>query len=246
MKRYLAPALILAAAILAVSRLWISDADVAKPVIPGMNVAEQAARREAATRLARMAPALPHAQVGAYPAETIKTAEQAFRGMISVRGLVIQDKERRALAEQILALPDGSALMREILLDPAFARSAFGDFQAEARFYAIATLKEVARQGNVDFVSETAAALTNQLGATSGAPDRGRGEDLMAIVAIVGESVGAAGFKDASSPALAKLGCTPALPPAVRELCLRGVHQGVWAADGIEQAQAVVKRVQDP
>jgi len=243
-RRYLLTALLLVATVLLVRRLWSSNAEGPRPVNAGMNVAEQAARREAATRLSRMAPTLPHAQVGKYSAEMIQSVERAFRGMISVRGLVIQDQERRALAQQILAAPDGSALMREILLDPAFARSAFGDFQAEARFYAISTLKEVARQGNVDFVTDTAAALTGQLGAAGGEPDRGRGEDLMAIVAIVGENVGAEGFKDANSATLAKLGCTPELATAVRELCLRGVHQGVWAADGIEQAQVVVKRVQ--
>jgi hypothetical protein len=256
-QRYLVGVLLLAAIILVVTRYCSKAGEpvprpakagesVPQPAKAGMNVAEQAARREAANRLARMPPALPHVQVGRFSAETIQSVEKAFRGMIAVRGLVIQDRERRALAQQVLALPDGSALMREILLDPAFARSAFGDFQAEARFYAITTLKEVARQGSLDFVSETASGLTAQLASAGGEPNRGRAEDLMSLVAIVGESIGSAGLKDANSPALAKLGCTGELAQPVRELCLRGLFQGIWAADGIEQAQAAIERVKTP
>jgi hypothetical protein len=253
-RRYLVAVLFLVAITLVVTRHWRSasesvpppasaGASGASPASAGASAAEQAARREAASRLARMPPALPHAQVGKYSAEMIQSVNEAFRGMIAVRGLVIQDKERRALAHQILAMPDAAAMMREILLDPAFARSAFGDFQAESRFYAAAVLKEVARQGNLDFVSETAAGLAGQLAADGGEPDRGRAEDLMSVVAIVGESVGSEGLKDANSPALAKLGCTPDLARSVRVLCLRGLFQGVWAADGIEQAQAMVERL---
>jgi hypothetical protein len=220
-----------------------AHAKLAPPTIAGANAAEQAARREAADRLARMAPAPPHGQVGKFSPEMIQAVTEAFRGMIAVRGLVIQDKERRALAQQILAMPEAAMMMRDILLDPAFARAAFGEFQAEARFYAVSVLKEVARQGNLDFVSETAAGLTSQLVAAGGEPDRGRAEDMMSVVAIVGESVGADGLKDANSPAMAALGCTPDLAKPVRVLCLRGLFQGVWAADGIEQAQGVVDRV---
>lgn len=246
-RRYLVAVLVLVAITLLVTRHRRSAGPpVTSPVNAGVNLAEQAARREAANRLARMPPALPHAQVGKYSAETIQSVERAFRGMISVRGLVIQDKERRALAQQLLALPDSRALMREILLDPAFARSIFGDFQAEARFYAISVLKEVARQGNVDFVSETAAGLTSQLAVAGGEPDRGRAEDLMSVVAIVGEHVGSAGLKDANSPVLAKLGCTAELAQPVRVLCLRGLFQGVWSADGIEEAQAAIGRLKTP
>jgi hypothetical protein len=157
-RRYLVAVMVLVAITLIVTRYWPrAGQPVTAPVHVGVNVAEQAARREAASRLSRMPPSLPHGQAGKYSAETIQSVEKAFRGMISVRGLVIQDKERRLLAQQLLALPDSRALMREILLDPALARAAFGDFQAEARFYAISVLKEVAREGNVDFVSESAA-----------------------------------------------------------------------------------------
>jgi hypothetical protein len=243
-RRYVLAAAVLVAITLVVIRSWPKPvALVARPASAGMSVAEQAARREATNRLAQMPPPRSHVQVGKFSAEAIHSAEEAFRGMATVRGLVIQDQERRTLSQQILGTPDGSALMREILLDPAFARSAFGDFQAEARFYAISVLKEAAREGNVDFVAETGAGLAAQLADRGGEPDRGRSEDLMGVAAIVGETVGSEGLKDVSSPMLARLGCTPVLAKPVRVLCLRGLFQGVWAADGLEQAQAVVERL---
>lgn len=220
--------------------------DAAPPsraVPPGISVAEQAARREAAQRLAQLPRPKPHARVGQFSPDAIQAAEEAFRGMASVRGLVIQEQERRNLAQQVLASPEGPALMRAILLEPAFARTAFGDYQAEARFYAIAVLKEAARQGDVELVAETTAGLVAQLSGVSGELDRGRSEDLMGMAAIVGETVGSGGLKDVSAPMLARLGCTPELAKSVRVLCLRGLFQGVWAADGIEEAQAMVDRL---
>lgn len=242
--RYLIAVVCLAVFALAVAP-WRAQPNepVAPPKTAGLNAAEQAARRELSNRLARLPPALPHTQVGKYSAETIQSVETAFRGMIAVRGLIIQERERSTLAQQILVMPGGVDLVREVLLDPAFARSAFGEFQAEARFYAIAVLKEVARLGNIDLVTETAAGLTGQLAAAGGEPDHGRAEDLMSIVAIVGERVGSQGLVDARSPVLTQLGCTPTLTAEVRVLCLRGLFQGVWAADGIEEAQAMIERV---
>ncbi len=243
-RRHLVAVPVLVAVTLVIIHYWPKPAEpVAQPGKAGLSIAERAARSEAANRLAKMAPPAPHSSVGKFSAEAIQAAEEAFRSMITVRGLVIQDQERSALAQQILATPDGSALMREILLDPAFARSAFGDFQAEARFYAIVVLKEAARQGNLDLVVDTAAALANQLAEVASEPDRGRSEDLMSIAAIVGEKVGSQGLQDGNSPMLGKLGFTRDLSKPVRILYLRGLFQGVWAADGFEEAQTVVDRL---
>jgi hypothetical protein len=246
-RRLLVAILLLAAIALVVTRFWPKAAEPvpapANAAIAGANVAEQAARREATKRLAQLPPAMSHVQVGRFSAELIQSADEAFRGMISMRGLIIQDQERRALAQRLLAMPDGIELMREILLDLAFARAAFGDFQAEARFYAIYVLKEAARQGNLDTVVETSAGIMGQLAAVAGEPDLGRAEDLMSVVAIVGEHVGSGGLTDANDPMLARIGCTPGLAKEVRALCLRGLFQGVWAADGIQEAQAVLDRL---
>lgn len=241
-RRYVLAIPLLVGATLGIVHLLPGDA-AAPPVSAGMTAATTAARAEAASRRAKLPPLQPHAPVGRFSAESIQAADEAFRSMTTVRGLVIQDQERRALAQSILARPDGAALMREILLDPAFARSAFGDFQAEARFYAIAVLKEAARQGNVDVVADTTAGLVSQLAGTGGEPDRGRSEDLMGVAAIIGENVGSHGLPDARAPMLARLGCTTDLAMSVRVLCLRGLFQGVWAADGLEEAQAMVERV---
>lgn len=249
-RRYLVVALLSVAVAVLGIRHWASSGTSSSPsrvtaVDPqkGASVAEQAARREAAERLAQMPAAPSHAPVERFSAELIQATEEAFRGMISVRGLVIQEQERGELAQQILATPEGSAFIREILLNPEVARAAFGDFQAEARFYSASVLKEMARQGDLDFVVDTAAQLGEQLASAGGEPDTGRAEDFMSVAAIIGESVGSDGLKDGNSPVLTKLGCNADLAKPVRVLCLRGLFQGVWAADGIEQAQAMVERL---
>lgn len=242
--RYLVPIPVLAT-IVWVGVRTLSAPAPAPPVVPGITRVEQAARHEAASRLAQMAPAaaLAKNQVGTFSAEAIRAAEDKFRRMMSVRGLITQDKERQLLAQQVLATPTGSALMREILLDPAFAKGAFGAFQAEARFYAAVVLDEVARQGDVDFVVDTAATLARQLTAAAGEPDKGRSEDLVDMVSSISRHVGSQSLLRADSPLLAKLGFAPGMPPSVRSLYVHGIFQGVWKAEGIERAQATAKQL---
>jgi hypothetical protein len=204
---------------------------------------EQASRREAADRLAQMPPAPVRRAAGKFSAETIQQVEQKFRAMNAVQGLITQEKDRRVLAQQILAMPDGAALMREILLNPGFAKTVFGDFQAESRFYAITVLDEAARQGDLDMVVSTGAELANQLTAVSGEPDPGRAEDLMGVAAVIAETTGSQGLQDGGSAMLAKLGVTSATSKPVRVLYLRGLFQGVWRAEGIEKAQVVLDRL---
>lgn len=210
----------------------------------GLSTAEQAARHEAATRLARMAPAPTRDRVGKFSAETIQTTEQKFRQMVSVRGLITQEKERRNLAQDVLAAPDGADLMRSILLDPAFARIAFGQFQAEARFYAITVLDEMARKGNLDFVEGVAVDLAGQLAAVTGEIDRGRAEDLRGVATAIGRKLGSAGIQDVNAPGLAKLGLAQNMPQPVRQLYIEGLFYGVWKAESIEQAMAAVDHMQ--
>jgi hypothetical protein len=226
---------------------WRKDSSpVAHPMIAGVNAIEDSARREAARRLAQMAPApaLPTSNVGKFSAEMLQSVHQRFRAMLAVRGLITQEAERRILAQQILAMPNSRDLIREILLDPAFAKEAFGTFQAEARFYAITVLSEAAQQGDIDFVVNTAAELGEQLAALAEEPDPGRSEDLMGVTAVIGRSLGSQGLQDRNSPVLAKLGFTADMPMPVRTLYIRGLFQGVWKTDGLKEAQAVVERLQ--
>jgi len=236
---------LLAAAALILIRWWPEPAEPGRAAVRpvGIMAAERAAAREAGGRLARMAPVPARAGVGKFSAETIQSAEDKFRRMIAFRGLITQEKERRSLAQQVLALPDGAELMRAILLDPALARSAFGEFQAEARFYAITVLDEVARQGKVDFVADVAADLGKQLTSVTGEIDRGRADDLRGVMAVMGRSLGSRGVEDVHSPMLARLGLTPGLPQPVRQLYLEGVFYGIWKAETFEVATAAVERM---
>jgi hypothetical protein len=220
--------------------------DSREPVVrsAGVAAAQQAAGRQAENRLAGMVPAGARAGVGKFSAETLQSAEDKFRRMIAFRGLITQDKERRSLAQQVLALRDGAELMRAILVDPAFARNAFGAFQAEARFYAITVLDEASRQGRVDLAADVAADLGKQLAAVTGEIDRGRADDLRGVMVVVGRSLGSRGVEDAHSPQLARLGLTASVPPQVRQLYLEGLLYGIWKAEPFEQAMAAVDRLQ--
>jgi hypothetical protein len=217
---------------------------LARPEANGLAIAEQAAQREAANRLANMPPpALASTAVGKFSAETIHSVEDKLRRMVAVRGLITEERERRSLAQAILATVDGGELVREVLLDPALARNAFGSFQAEARFYAITVLDEAARQGDLDVVVDTASDLAAQLVAAGGDPDKGRSEDLTDIAVIIGANLGSQGLLDPGSQALAKIGYTPDLPAPVRRLYIDGLFQGVWKAEGLDSAQAMNRRL---
>jgi cytochrome P450 len=230
------------AIVLFVVRSGRDDAKPAPRELTGLATVEVAAGREAANRFASMAPAPARSGVGKFSAETIQSTEDAFRRMVAVRGLITQDKERGALAQQVLAAEsDGAELMRAILLDPAFASSAFGEFQAEARFYAITVLDEIARQGKLDFVVDVASDLAKQLAATSGEINGGRAEDLRGLATVIGQSLGSRGLQDSHSPVLARLGFGSDLAKPVRQLYVEGMFYGVWKAESIEQAMAAVK-----
>jgi hypothetical protein len=209
----------------------------------GASAAQKAASREAENRLARMTPAATRAGVGKFSGETLQSAEDKFRRMIAFRGLITQDKERSSLAQEILTLPDGIDLMRTILVDPAFARSAFGPFQAEARFYAITVLDEAARQGRVEIVTDVAADLGKQLASVTGEIDRGRADDLRGVMVVIGRSLGSHGVEDAHSPQLVRTGLTASTPQPVRQLYLEGLLYGIWKVEPFEQAMAAVERI---
>lgn len=234
---------VLAAVALVIVRCW-PDGDN-RPALAvrsaGVTAAQKAASREAENRLARMASAATRAAVGKFSGETLQSAEDRFRRMIAFRGLITQDRERASLAQELLALPDGLELMRTILVDPAFARSAFGEFQAEARFYAITALDEAARQGKVELVADVAADLGKQLAAVTGEIDRGRADDLRGVMVVVGRSLGSHGVEDA--PKLARTGLTASTPQPVRQLYLEGLLYGIWKAEPFEQAMAAVEHV---
>jgi hypothetical protein len=133
--------------------------------------------------------------------------------------------------------------VREILLNPEFARQAFGAFQAEARMYSITVLDEAARQGNVDVAITTAGELAEQLRDAGGTPDKGRAEDLIDMATVIAHNLGSQGLVDADQRVLARLGFESDLPPAVRQLYVDGFFQGVWKAEGIRSAKATVERL---
>lgn len=226
-------------------RLESSAHDRAEPET-AVKKLEQAAARQAAARLARLSPAppAPRAQVGGFSWAEIASAYETFHQMLAVQGLITRDKVRQDSAAKLLATPYGSKLVRQILLDPEFARAAFGEFQAEARYLSIAVLGHAARNGDLALAASTAAELGAQLAGAKGVPDHGRDEDLIDITSMVARAVGSQAFAGNSPPLLAALGFTnPDLPTSVRGMYLRGIFDGVWQAETIEHAQTTIERL---
>lgn len=211
----------------------------------GMQTVERAALLEAERRLTQMPPPpAPPARVGKFTAGEVEQTEQVFRRMIAFRGLVTQEKERRALSAKLLAMPNGPELLREVLIDTDFAKKAFGEFQAEARYYSIVALEEAAREDKMDLVTSTSAELASQL-ATRGSPiDPGRAEDLIEVVSVIARHAGSQAFANPTSPVLAKMNFSRRLPDEVADLYARGIFDGIWKAEGIQKAQEITKHLQ--
>lgn len=207
---------------------------------------EQAAARQAASRLRPTPPQSPPApgQVGGFSWQEIASAYEVFHRMLAVQGLITRDKVRHDLAAKLLETPNGSKLVRQVLLDPDFAHAAFGEFQAEARFFSVTVLEHAARDGNLALATSTAAELGARLAEANGGADHGREEDLIDITSVVARATGSQAFADDSAPLVAALGLTnPSLPKKVRGMYLRGIFDGVWRAETIEQAQTTVERL---
>jgi hypothetical protein len=243
-KRYFVVIPLVAAMAMVGVHYWPGGSGSPATAPAGVAAVEQAARHEAVERLAQMTPvSVPASGVGRFSAELLRQAEDKFRRMVAVRGLITQDRERRALAQEILATPEGNDLVREILLNPEFARQAFGAFQAEARMYSIAVLDEAARQGNVDIAISTTGELAEQLRDAGGTPDKGRAEDLIDMATVIAHNVGSEGLVDGDLRVLARVGFEPNLPKELRKLYVDGFFQGVWKAEGLRSAQATAERL---
>lgn len=241
---------ITAVLLLAGARHWLeaSPRSGAGPDAP-LKKLEQAAARQAAARLAQIppAPSSPPPQIGGFSWAEIASAYEVFHKMLAVQGLITRDKARFELAAKLLGTPNGSRLVRQVLLDPSFARAAFGDFQAEARYFSVVVLDHAARSGDLALATSTAAELGKQLAAASDGPDHGRREDLIDVTSVVAHAAGSEAFADASAPLLATLGFTnPSLPKSVRAMYIEGIFAGIWQAETIEQAQSTVERLGKP
>ncbi len=158
--------------------------------------------------------------VGGFSQESLEKALGSYREMLAYQGLYNQKVERARLMDELLASPDGTGIAEKTLTDFAFTKEAFGELQAEARYFSIEVLKKAARQGNDEPLMRTASRLAGQLsllGESSEDFKRGRGEDLYDLIAAYIEVVGVESLATADAKAFQRLGYSPGLPPQIKK-----------------------------
>ncbi|WP_232293669.1 hypothetical protein [Stigmatella aurantiaca] len=162
-----------------------------------------------------------HGDVGGFPRHAVEQVLGSYREMQAVRGLYNQRVERERLKAQILKSPQGVDIASKALTDLAFTREAFGELQAEARYYSIDVLKTAASQGNDEPLVRATNSLVQQLsGLSADAEDfkKGRGEDLYDLVCAYFDVVGEDFLASADAQVIQRLGYAPGLPPHLKKV----------------------------
>lgn len=201
-----------------------------------------------ATRDARLAQARAQAPSSAAPADTEAQAAQrlqtTFERMKAVRGLIIADRERKKLADEVLADPAAMASVRAVLEKPEEARRLFGEGQAEARHYAVEIVREAARRGRPELAMELASTIARELGANAGV-EKGRALDLEGVMSAYAEGLGTDrhGAIDRIRHELRQLGDPSGLAPEVGRAIARGLFDGFWRTSDSETAQRLVNEL---
>ena len=123
---------------------------------PGLQVVEAAAartrglQREALRAVRTVAPmtALASEATHRHSTETLRAVDDAVIDMVATRGLFDSASSRQRILGEILRSPTKLAVFEDVLASEAFARTTFGERQADARYFASMTLQEAAKDGN--------------------------------------------------------------------------------------------------
>ncbi|MDC0709137.1 hypothetical protein POL68_11745 [Stigmatella sp. ncwal1] len=159
--------------------------------------------------------------VGGFPQHAVEQVLGSYREMQAVQGLYNQRVERERLTAQILKSPQGLDIASKALTDFNFTREAFGEFQAEARYYSIDVLKTAASQGNAEPLVRATTHLVQQLsGLSADAEDfkKGRREDLYDLICGFIDVVGEDFLATADAQVIQRLGYAPGLPPHLKKV----------------------------
>lgn len=193
-------------------------------------------------RLANMQPAPVPKPAGRIPREALGAMQTSYREMLAVQGLYNQNTARRQLVDQILKSPYGLEIASKSLVDPGFVRTTFGDLQAEARVFSIQVLKEAARQGNEQHLTQSADAISAALARTSSASkelDTGRSADLRDLVRAYIDVKGTEAFASGDARLVKALGYDKALPADVKGIYDEAVFVRLKREYGRESAVAM-------
>ncbi|MDY7232921.1 hypothetical protein [Hyalangium rubrum] len=159
--------------------------------------------------------------IGGFSKQDLEQVLGSYREMKAVQGLYNQRVERERHVKKILESPHGVAIASKSLTDFTFAQEAFGEFQAEARYFSIDVLKATSSQGNHEPLMSTASQLAQQfalLSADSEGFKKGRREDLYDVLTAYIDVVGEDFLSSADMKVMQQLGYTPQLPAHVRKV----------------------------
>jgi hypothetical protein len=249
------------------ARQWLAGGDAPPPVVtrnrdaltqheddrsgraPGAaGVAAAGAPGVVARKDAAFLARLDHEQprpVGSTAGPRIRLAS-AFQRMQAMAPYFNRDALRREEMRELVEDPDAVAIAVRAAVDPAYAREAFGEQQAEARVYSIKLLAEAARRGVPEplngAVRTLAASLASALQANrpiGKAQDRDLADLLDTAVASLVEGPRGTLEQDLRS-GLRGLGYSPSMPAAVRKVFDDAVFQPLLARVGRAEASRLV------
>jgi hypothetical protein len=186
----------------------------------------------------RQAPAPSDGDFG-FPAATLTLAKEVFDEMWAVRGLVHTHEQRTSAARRLLESPRALELVYHTSIDPDFARKAFGEQQAEARYFSQVVLEEAAKGGQRELLEHAVKVVRRGL-ASADAFDPGRGEDFRGLLAAYAGTMAPA---ELTAEAVQGLGYERGLSKEVRQIYYETVFSAVWKREGIEVAEARFREI---
>jgi hypothetical protein len=164
--------------------------------------------------------------------EVVETVARAFHDMEVIGGLVHTEEMRDELSDRLLEDAEAVRVVRRAVAEPEFAKSAFGERSAEARYFAVKVLKRIAQKGDDGPLREAVRGVAGELTAAT-LVDEGRAQDLKELLeAFAGVQPGALTSAD-----LRDLGYRETLPEHVRAMYDDGVFLGLWRSEGYRAAR---------
>lgn len=191
-----------------------------------------------ASQRERRARALP-ADTQGFPKETLALAQQTFDAMVAVRGLISTQTQRAEAARRLLAAPRALDLVYRTSTEPDFARQAFGEQQAEARYFSLLVLEEAAKDGHRERLEEALQVVRRSLAAAEGF-DPGRGEDFRGLLTAYAAT---AAPDELNAETLRSLGYDQGLSREMKQIYHETVFSVIWKRESLEAAQARLQEI---
>lgn len=181
----------------------------------------EAKAEEVARQRLEVMPALPVVpqQIGGFPREVLMTQLERYREMLSVQGLYNQNVVRKKLVASILETPQGAEVAARTIADEAFAHEAFGEMQAEARFFSIEVVKTAAKRGEERYLLGSAESISRELsaaGSLGGELNKGRVTDLSDLMHSFIDVKGVKSMADGDPGLVRSLGYSASMPESVK------------------------------